>query len=195
MTGERLLLDPGAEALGEATAQITNNILNGEELNGSEVMLEAMGGIGANFSNMTVNLALQAWKSSSVENIKEYGKYGLNWRNPEEKNPIDASIASPGLMTNMINNLSELKWITPEQAQKAQIRVGSDNAALNLILIANKNKNDIDNPSVTRLSQLIGLKNILESSKETQDAFKPIIRDVKDEIQLISTNGKFFSFI
>ena len=191
MTGERLLLDPGAEALGEATAQITNNILNGEELNGSEVMLEAMGGIGANFSNMTVNLALQAWKSSSVENIKEYGKYGLNWRNPEEKNPIDASIASPGLMTNMINNLSELKWITPEQAQKAQIRVGSDNAALEILNIANKNKNDIDNPSVTRLSQLIGLKNILESSKETQDAFKPIIRDVKDEIQLISTNGKW----
>ena len=191
MTGERLVLDPGAEALGEATAQISNNILNGEELNGSEVMLEAMGGIGANFSNMTVNLALQAWKSSSVGNVKEYGSYGLNWRNPKEKSPVDASIASPGVMTNMINNLSELKWITPEQAQKAQVRVGSDKAALEILNIANKNKNDIDNPSVTRLSQLIGLKNILESSKETQDAFKPIIRDVKDEIQLISTNGKW----
>ena len=181
---ERAILDPGAEALGEGLAQINNHILNGTELNGGEVALEAIGGFGANTSNMVANLLTIGLVNRSKKVASDFADY--KWNVIFDDTPL----LPPGT-TNWANNMRELNYIDAGTEQRIQRRIGAQNEALAILM---KKQDDItpdESDSVMRLTHLLAAKNVLTTNDATQQAFKPIIKDINEEISEVALNGKW----
>ena len=181
---ERAILDPGAEALGEGLAQINNHILNGTELNGGEVALEAIGGFGANTSNMVANLLTIGLINRSKKVASDFANY--KWNVIFDDTPL-----LPPRTTNWANNMRELNYIDAETEQRIQRRVGAQNEALEILMTKEEDVTPENSDSVARLSHLLAAKNVLTTNDATQQAFKPVIKQINEEISEIALNGKW----
>ena len=181
---ERALIDPAAEGLGEALAQINNHILNGTELNGGEVALEAIGGFGANTSNMVANLLAQGLINRSKKVASDFADY--KWNVIFDDTPL----LPPGT-TNWANNMRELNYIDADTEQRIQRRVGAQNEALEILMTKADDVTPENSDSVARLTHLLAAKNVLTTNDATQQAFKPVIKQINDEISEIALNGKW----
>ena len=187
---ERAVLDPAAEGFGEALAQINNHILNGTELNGGEVALEAIGGFGANTSNMVANLLSLGLVNKSKQTAQDIARYEGQSRYRWNVIFDDTPLLPPGT-TNWANNMRELNYIDADTEQRIQRRVGAQNEALEILMTNAQNMTPENSDSVTRLSHLLAAKNVLTTNDATQQAFKPVIKQINEEISEIALNGKW----
>ena len=193
LVGERGILDPGAEALGETLAQINNAVLNGVEMNGGDIALEAIGGFGGNMSNMVANLAVQGMMNQSKKAAEAFASYSPQTTLYPWNVTLDDTPLLPDGTTNWTNNLVELNIIDENTGQAIQKRIGAQRDAMEILRLNSPDKapGADDVQSAMRLTQLLNAKNLLTTNEVVKDAYSPVLASINEEIKDIALKGKW----
>jgi hypothetical protein len=168
---ERVLFDPAMEAVGEMVAMIAA----GQELDGKEIMAEALGAFGNNTAMGVINMAMDAKNNNDVEIA--YDLMSIDKMANES--------SSDSRITSWANNMEKLGKITPEQNQRIQENVGLRRDVNELAGYQVTSKS----PKVaSRMMQLIAAREELSSTPNRREVYSENIKSIKDELsELVSS--------
>ena len=173
MLAERAVVDPSAEALGEYTAQV----MAGQEVDGKEIALEALGGFGNNTSNMAVNLYRNAKTNTNQTLVDELTSVsGL------------ANIsASDRRISSWANNMESLGKIDSETNQRIQENVGLRREARDVVGVGRAGRVFEDTKEVEgRVMELLSAKEELSSTQNRRELFRDKISQINEELKEIA---------
>lgn len=173
MLAERAIVDPSAEAFGEYTAQV----MAGQEVDGKEIALEALGGFGNNTSNMAVNLYRNAKTSTNQTLVDELTSVsGL------------ANIsASDRRISSWANNMEALGKIDSETNQRIQENVGLRREARDVVGVGRAGRVFEDTKEVEgRVMELLSAKEELSSTQNRRELFRDKISQINEELKEIA---------
>ena len=172
--GERLVIDPAAEALGEAAAQITV----GDKLDYKEIIAEAGGGIGNNSSYAAINTLRAVRTKNNVELADKLGNIDF----------ISREISSNKKISDWGNNMQQLGKIDANQNQRIQLNVGLREEARNLLGVGGKSKysGNVESRTMT----LLAAKEELSSTPNRKSVFSNKISEINTELEEIATTKK-----
>ena len=176
--GEALVYQPFEEGLGEYLAQVGS----GQDVNWTEIQLEAMGGPFVSTPMMVLNTYFDSKRETNIEIAK----------NLMDIDFISKEISSNSRISTWANNMERLGRISPEQNQIIQENVGLREEARDLLGVGMstrfKPKKTIALES--RVMKLLSAREQLSSTANRRSVFSKKISEINSELEDIVTTKK-----
>ena len=176
--GEALIYQPFEEGLGEYLAQVGS----GQDVNWTEIQLEAMGGPFVSTPMMVLNTYLDSKRETNREIAK----------NLMDIDFISKEISSNSRISTWANNMAKLGKISAEENQIIQKNVGLREESRNLLNVGipTRFKPKKAKALESRVMELLSAREQLSSTANRRSVFSKKISEINSELEDIATTKK-----
>ena len=184
--GERIVLDTGAEMLGEATAQASEMLFKTgrEKFSGNEIAMEGLGHLGGQTPNALLNIYQDTRNNTNIDIAKNFTDISI----------IASESASDGKITAWANNMEKLGKIDKDVNKKIQENVGLRREAREILEVApDGKKSKVKGDVLNRTMELMDARAALTATTNKREVFRDKVSAINKEISIIAETKKLVS--